>query len=348
MKKAKLEKENIGSLCLVLAHFYRSGVPFGDAFVLMAEDEPEKEMEQMLTFMAEKADEGFLLADIFRETKVFPEYVCGLLEVGEQTGRMEECLQALADYYTTRSNMEKRLKTALLYPMVLLAVMLAVVVLLLVWVLPVFNEVYQQLGSELTGLAGGLLLLGDFLRKWIPLFLGVAILILAIAYLAYTQDGFQKKVLGIWRKLRKRGSLEEQRSQARFIQALSLGMQSGMLPQEAVELAGKLVAKDAVFQEKCEKCLKGLDEGASLPTALMNAGLMGKSDGRLSEVARKAGKGEEVLTQIGERLLEESEQAWEERMARIEPTVIVLMSILIGAILCSVLLPLIHMIASIG
>ena len=340
MKKAKLEKEMIGAWCLALAHLYHGGVSWGDAFVLMAEDEQEVELSQLLSSMAIQADQGASLAQVLQETGRFPEYVCGLIQVGEQTGKIEECLLALSDFYSRRSRMEKQIKTALLYPMVLLGVLMAVVLLLLVWVLPIFEDVYQQLGSQLTGLAGGLLLFGAFLRKMLPVLGALVVIVGTVVFWGSRHPKYQKKFLKLWQN--------EQIQEARFVQALSLGLQSGMLPQEAVSLAMGLVDADSDFQKRCQECLDQLDGGELLPVALQKAGLLGKADGRLYEYARKAGKGEEMMTQIAERLLEESELAWENRLARIEPTLIVLMSILVGTILCSVLLPLIHMIAAIG
>lgn len=348
MRKAKLEKGIIGDWCLALVHLYRSGVPWGDAFALMAEDEPEEELRDLLVHMSERADEGILLAQVLQETDLFPEYVCGLIQVGERTGRMEECLQALSDFYRKRSQTEKRLKTAMMYPLVLLSVLLAVVILLLVWVLPIFGEVYQQLGSQLTGLAGGLLFFGSLLRKCMPVVCVLMALLLAGVLLGFYHEGFQNWLLGIWHKHRGGKGIDGQMSQAHFIQALSLGMQSGMMPQEAVELAKGLVDSSPAFRIRLEDCVARLDAGETLPIALEKTGLLGKADGRLYEYARKAGKGDEMMAQIAERLMEDSEQALEERFARIEPTLIVLMSVLVGAILCSVLLPLIHMMSAIG
>ena len=99
-----------------------------------------------------------------------------LAEVGERSGRMEESLTALADYYDERCRMERRLRSALLYPAVILLLMLVVMVVLLTKVLPVFNDVYASLGGRLTGVAGGLLALGQALDAALPWLCGLLVL----------------------------------------------------------------------------------------------------------------------------------------------------------------------------
>ena len=92
-----------------------------------------------------------------RDRGRFPAYVSTLTDVGERVGRIEQTLTSLSRYYENRERMDRRMQAALLYPAMLILVLLAVAVVLLVWVLPVFNDVYAQLGTGLTGFAGSLL-----------------------------------------------------------------------------------------------------------------------------------------------------------------------------------------------
>ena len=94
---------------------------------------------------------------------------------------MEESLTALADYYDERCRMERRLRSAVLYPAVILLLMLVVMVVLLTKVLPVFNDVYASLGGRLTGVAGGLLALGQALDAALPWLCGLLVLAVSAA-----------------------------------------------------------------------------------------------------------------------------------------------------------------------
>lgn len=348
MKQLKLTNEEVGTFCLALAHLYHAGIGTGDALALLAEDESAAEIRELLFDMSRWADEGVPLAQIFRQAGCFPSYVCNLMDVGEQVGKAEETLNALACYYEGRARMDRQLKTALLYPSVLLVVLLAVVVILLVWVLPVFNDVYAQLGSRLTGLAGGLLAMGSALRAVMPVLcvLLAAGVIFAIGTAASSQ--LRETLLSKWRSMQGDRGVTRQINTARFAQALSMGMSSGLTAREAVELAAGLAEGTPAFQVRCQNCLNGLDEGRSLPDALRETELLSKAECRLLEAGLRGGSGETVMEQVSRRLLEESEGALEALTGKIEPTLVVVMSVMVGVILLSVMLPLMHIMTAIG
>lgn len=348
MKQLRLTNEDVGALCLSLAHLYHAGIGGGDALALMAEDEPAPERRECLAAMSRRADEGASLSVVFREAGCFPTYVCALLEVGERAGKTEETLNALAQYYERRALIDRRIRTALLYPAVLTVIMLAVVVILLVWVLPVFNDVYAQLGSRLTGVAGGLLVLGSVLRKIMPLLcvlLGAAVV---AAALLSAVPSLRERLAEKWSKARGDKGVNRQINTARFAQALTMGMSSGMAAREAVELAAGLAEGSDAFEERCRRCMAQMDEGASLAAALREAQVLSGAECRLLEAGLRSGSGEKAMEQIARRRLEESEGALEAIAGRVEPTLVVVMSVLVGVILLSVMLPLMHIMTAIG
>lgn len=348
MGKNPLTNEELGSFCLTMAHLLHAGIGVGDALVLSAEDEERPDRRALLEELSRSADEGMPLSRALRLSGQFPAYVCGLLEVGERVGRTEETMGALAGYYEGRVRLDRRLRSALLYPAVLLAVLLCVVVILLVWVMPVFNDVYEQLGSRLTGVAGVLLAFGAALKSALPvLCVLLALLCLEAGVLALCPD-LREKILTAWKKRKRDTGVTGQILRARFIQALALAVNSGMGDWEAVELAGRLAEENAAFRTRCAQCLHLVEEGATLAAALGETGLLSRSDRRLLETGIRSGGGEQVLDQIARRMLAESEEALEEQTARIEPTLVVVMSVLVGVILLSVLLPLMNIMNAIG
>jgi len=344
----QLTHEQIGSLCRALAHLVHAGIGTGDALALLAEDESGAEEHALLETLSRQADEGSSLARSFRQAGCFPDYVCGLMEVGERLGRTEDTLTALAGYYENRARMERRLREALLYPSVLLAVLLAVVVILLVWVLPVFNDVYARLGSRLTGVAGGLLALGSVLGRLMPALCVLLAAVVLLAVLAAKSEAARKTLLGAWRSRHGDRGIARRISAARFAQALSMAMSGGLNDCEAVELAMNLAGENEAFRRRCASCLAKLEGGATLSTALRETELLNKGSCRLLEAGIRSGSGEAAMERIALRMLEESEQALEELTGRIEPAVVVAMSVLVGVILLSVMLPLMHIMTAIG
>ena len=348
MKQEKLTNEEIGELCLALAHLYHAGIGMGDAFALMAADQERPEFAKLYSVMARQADDGSPLSGIFRESGRFPDYVCALLEVGERVGKSEETLNALARYYEGRSAMSRRLRTALLYPSVLVCVLLAVVVVLLVWVLPVFNDVYARLGSGLGGFAGGLLAVGAGLRKIMPLLCVLLAAAVVFAILAALSANLRAVLLSFWRGYCGDKGISRKINSARFAQALAMGLCSGLTDREAVDLAAGLSDGSDGFRLRCERCLKKLEEGGSLSAALRESELLSRADCRLLEAGIRSGHGADVMEQIALRLMEEGEGALESLTGKIEPALVLLMSVMVGIILLSVMLPLMHIMTAIG
>ncbi len=348
MKQSKLHDTQISSLCRVLAYFCHAGVSPGNALASLADDETAPDEKKLLSIMAGKADEGLPLDEIFRQAECFPDYVCSLLSISEQLGCTENALNALADYYDSRARMTAQMKRSLLYPAVLLAVMSAVIVILLGWVLPVFNDVYARLGSSLTGLAGGLLTLGILLRKAMPF---VCVLLVPAAafgvFLAFS-PGARGKLLRAWDKAHGDKGVFREIHTARFMQALVMGMNSGLNDSEAAELASRLAEGSDGFQKRCTSLVNKLYEGAELSTAMREAGLLSSSEYRLLTAGTRSGSREQAMEQIARHAIEESEQALEDLTGRIEPAAELVMSVLIGVILLSVMLPLMNIMTTIG
>jgi type IV pilus assembly protein PilC len=135
---------------------------------------------------------------------------------------------------------------------------------------------------------------------------------------------------------------------ARFVQALSMALRSGMTDGEALSLAMELTEDAPNFRLRCEACRTAVDGGTTLPAALRESELLTAAQCRLLETARLGGTGEAAMEQLANRLLDDSAQALEERTAGVEPAVVAVLSVLVGVILLSVMVPLMQIMTAIG
>jgi len=345
MKEQTLTTKEISSLCETLSHLIHAGISEADALHILAQEEPLQYQKDILTEMAGKADRGQSLASVFHESRRFPPYVCALLEVGRQTGKTEETLSALGQYYEERARMDRTLRRALLYPTALFSVLLAVMVVLLIWVLPIFDDVYAQLGSHLTGLAGGLLALGAALKELLPVF---AVLFALVAPVLAIPPLRRKVITSLQHLWGDRGVMKGANN-ARFIQALSMALSSGMDNGESARLATSISQGDAPrFLRRCEECTALLEQGSTLANALEKARFLAPGDARLLEAGRRSGRSEAVLAHLSQRLTRESEEDLQQAPEKLEPALIIIACVLIGVVLLSVLLPLMNIMNAIG
>ena len=346
--KIQRSHEEISALCMELALFLRSGLDAAGGLSLLAQEESAGDMKSLLSSMADGMDMGRTLSAVFRESEQFPEYVCGLIAVGEQTGHLEEALRALSRYYEHRARLDRHLRSALMYPAVLLMIMLVMIVVLLTKVLPVFEDVYASLGGRLTGVAGGLLALGQALDAAMPvLCVLLALAVLLLAAFAGSR-GFRTRVLSVWRKRGGDRGVSRKLNMARFAQALAMGVSSGLTVEESLDLAAALLEDIPAAKRRCEVCREKLDDGAPLARAMNESGLIPAAECRLLELGVRSGCHDSVMAQIAERLSEEGDAALEARMNQIEPALVVIASVLVGAILLSMMLPLMNIMTAIG
>ena len=345
MKRRKLKPETLSVFCGALVQLIHGGIGLGDALVLMAEDEEDQEYGTLLEEMARGADDGASLTQLMDSTGVFPAYTCTLTQVGQQTGKLEEVLDALGSYYTARAQLRRQIRSALVYPAVLLMVLLAVAVVLLVWVLPVFGDVYAQLGVGMTGTAGFLMKLGAALKAVLP---GIGIALL-LAGVLLALGPVRSWLFGRWDRYFGDRGVGRKLLSAQFVYALSVAISSGMEVVEAAELASGIDrGKNVSFHSRCRACRDALELGDSLAVSLSKGGFLTPPERKLLDAAARSGRQDEMLWSIAQDLLGKSQEALAAQTARLEPALVVAGCLLIGGVLLSVMLPLLDIMNALG
>lgn len=343
----RLTNRQCSGLFRGLALLLHAGVPLADGIYLLAEEETDP-LCPLLTQIGGQLDQGRSFSDAAGQSGHFPDYVLGMLQVGEHTGRLEECCEALAAYFDERQHTADRLRSALVYPAMLLLLMLAVIGVLLVKVLPVFDRVYATLGSRLTGIAAGLLQLGRLLQAAMPVLLVVLGLIAATALAAVLVPSFGSFLARVLKQhFGDRGVLRSFNN-AHFARALSMGLSSGLPAEEAAALAQTLLADRPAASQRCSECVALLAQNVALPEALRRTGLLSAADGRMLAVGLRSGRGDRVMEEVADRMNEEAAARLEETLAQVEPAMVLAASLLVGAILLTVMLPLMNIMSSIG
>ncbi len=333
-----LSHGNIAHLCRSLALLLHSGITPAQGCQLLAR---EGAVPKGLT---EELDQGIPLSDAMDKTGVFPPVVPALVRVGEETGNLEAALNALADQFDYRRRTGEQLRQALAYPCLILLLMLAVLTVLLVQVLPVFQRVYASLGGSLTGPGAWLLELGKGLKMALPA-LGLVILVVGAAgmYL-FRHPEIGKSLLA---PLADRGLLRRFRN-ARFVRALAMGMNSGLTAESSAELAGLLLEDSPKSAARYHRLQEALAAGEDLAEALEVGGFLSPAQSRLLAVGLRSGSGESIMALLAQQLEEEACRALEAAAGRIEPTLVLIASALVGGILLTVMLPLLNILSLIG
>lgn len=329
-----------------LASLLHGGLSLADGAYLLARE--EKALSPLLRDLGQQLDQGRDLSLAMKESGAFPAMAWAMVSVGEETGRVEEALGFLAEFCEERCRTRRLLRQSLAYPCLILALMLGVIGVLLVKVLPVFDQVYASLGSGLTGIAGGLLTLGQWLEgalPALPVLLGV---VLALAALYRWCAPFRKGIRDLYQKHWGDRGIARRFHNARFARALAMGIGSGLNTEEALTLAGQLLSDSPGAAERCRYAAELVRGGMDLAQALQEAELLPPSRGGLLAVGLRSGSADRMLEDVAQWMEEDARQALEDRVSRVEPAMVLLCSALVGLILLSVMVPLLEIMGTLG
>jgi len=333
--------------CKNLSLQLHAGIPMAEGIHLLAQDE-DPSLGGILLEMGAGLDRGEGLDEVLEQAGCFPEYVPAMVKIGQQTGKLEQTLDALGAFYDRRDQQKRQLGKALAYPCMVFVLMLVVVAVLLIKVLPVFDGIYASLGSRLTGVAGWLLQLGAALEKALPVLAVILAAGLVLGLLYFKIPGIRSRVNHWYRSRFADRGIGRKFSNARFAQALAMGLSSGLSLEESIALAENLLKEIPGAARRCRQAAQALEQGEPLAQALQQARLLPPAESRMLTVGLRGGNADQVMEQIARRLSDQAEEALEDRAAGIEPALVLLASGLVGIILLSVMLPLMNIMAAIG
>lgn len=344
MRKKNLTDVELSAFCLELALLLHAGYPMAEGLHLLYEESGSP----MLSKLCNRMDEGSSLAGALRESGAFPDYLCHMAETGERTGRAEAAFRSLSAYYENRRQLGKRIRSALLYPAVLLLLMLLVIVVLLAKVLPVFDEVFRQLGGSMTGLAGGMLCFGQMLDGALPILAVLMLMMVGVIAAVVASDSLRQFFLRSWQRRFGDRGIGESVAASRFAAALSMGLMSGLPLEEALRAAAVFHDENPVLRRRMEDCIARLERGGGLAEALRESHVLPAAYCRMLALGIRSGSGDTVMEEISRRMESDAADAIETLVSRVEPTMVLLTSLMVGVILLSVMLPLMNIMSAIG
>ena len=294
----------LSGFCSQMAMILHSGISPLEGITIMLEDstsDREKDiLQQILDTLQETADFSLSL----KETGLFPSYLVHMVQIGEETGTLDEVMSALSEHYEREDSIAKSIRNAVTYPMIMIGMMLVVILVLLVKVMPIFNQVFVQLGTEMTGFSGALMHIGNAISRYsVVLVILLAAIAAALFFGSRTEKG--KAVLARFAKhFRFFSSMAQQRAGCRFADVMNLALRSGLTPERGLELAAML-NQDPDFQIKLEACQKQVNEGEDLSHALFSSGILTGTYARLASIGQKTGSMDQVMKQVSDMYQEE-------------------------------------------
>lgn len=336
----------ISSFCGQVAMILRSGISSIEGITIMLEDASSPEEKKILQAILENMQETGSLYQALADTKLFPSYMLHMIQIGEETGTLDEVMAALNLHYDREDSIAKSIRNAVTYPLIMAGMMIVVIIVLLVKVMPIFNQVFIQLGTEMTGFSRTLMNLGNTINRYSIVFAAALILITGLILFGTRTTSGRQICRSFGYRFKFTRMIYEEIAACRFAGGMALTLSSGLNPERSIELVSAL-NDDGHFQEKINSCRHLLDEGKALPEALHTTGIFTGMYAHMVSIGGKTGTMDQVMDKISGLYQDDIDTRMNNGLAVLEPTLVIALSLIVGVILLSVMLPLMGIMSSI-
>lgn len=337
--------DEVSVFCEQVALMLSAGMRLHDGVEAVRDGLPEKSRD-LYRVLSDTVDQTGSLYEGLVAAGGFPDYMVEMTRIGEKTGKLEQVMQNLSYYYRREGRIRRSIANAVVYPLVLGVMLACVIIVLVTRVLPIFEQVLGSMGMGMSGAGMALMTFGMTAGKVI-LILVAALIVLTIAVFVLMRTKYRGRVLSLLRRffppLRR---INRKLSATRFASVMSMMLQSGFPMEDALAIAPSILPDDLV-RERLAEMDAAVKEGMPFSDALEKTGMFDELHNRMIHMGFAAGQVDSVMAKIADIYEEEVDGGISGLISVIEPAMVALLSIVIGAILLSVMLPMAGVIASI-
>ena len=339
-KKANksLTAAELSSFCGQVALILEAGLPLYDGMETLAEGDEAGVEAEFYRAVSRGVNETGSLGEALRSDERCPGYLAEMVAIGERAGQLEKVMRGLEKYYAREERIRSSITGAVTYPLVLGGMLVAIVLILLWRVLPVFRRVLESMGVSANESGRRMMQLGSVVG-WTVLLTVAAAIAAGLVTAALLRTSRREQVLE-----RLRGAfpaaarLNTRLNASRAAGVLSMTLSGGFRTDEAVEMAAHVLT-DRTMRQKMEQVRTGIAEGRPFTDLVAEARLFDRLHDRMIRMGGATGHEDQVLSRLADLYEEQAEEDIARLISIVEPTLIALLSIVIGAVLLSVMLP---------
>lgn len=339
MTNHKLSDARREALYAELHALLGAGLDFSAAFRLLIEGESDRKMKALLEAIYADVVRGRTLDEAMLGCGAFRALECGVVRIGDQTGRLPDTLDFLRGYYRKKAAQRRMISSAVSYPTVILAVAAAVVAFMLAVVVPMFEEVYARMGGELPALTRTIIALSNAF----PAYAASTVIAGGGLYLLYRANCRSERVQH-WRAtiilhLPVVGEIVRKNMQAQCCKLLELLCMSGVPLLTGIGMLREVI-EFYPYRKSFDLITRWLERGDTFAAALARfPALYDRKLVALARVAEETNRLPEMLRRQAEMLTEELEYAIRHMGAMLEPALILLVGMLVAVILIAMYMP---------
>lgn len=342
---ARFKQRGLTSIDLALvtrqfATLLAAGLPIEECLLAVSEQTEKQHIKSLLISIRSKVVEGHSLALAFGEhPEAFSGLFCATVAAGEKTGHLDDVLLRLADYTEQQAMMRQKLKTALIYPAMIVLVAVSIVGFLLEYVVPKMVAVYSHMNQALPLMTTILIAISAFVAGC-GLYILIAVIVGIYCWRRALKNSaeLRKRTHVFLLKLPLIGNAMKTADTARFARTLSILTGAGVPAMEAMMVSAKLISTIPIRQS-VEEAINRVKEGTSIHLALKQTGYFSPMSVHMIASGEASGELENMLGRVAQHQEGEITRLIDVALALFEPAIILLMGAVVLFIVLAVLLP---------
>jgi type IV pilus assembly protein PilC len=348
IRRKKVKEKDIVVFTRQFATMIDAGLPLVQCLEILSSQQDNATFKEILLKVKGDVEAGSTFAEALRKHPVvFNELFCNLVAAGETGGILDTILNRLAAYIEKAMNLKKKVRGAMVYPGVVLSVAIVVVSALLLFVIPVFQKMFADMGGTLPAFTQLVINLSDFIRKYFYVVAGMLIVLFVIFRRYYKTEKGREVVDDYLLRIPIFGPLIRKVAIAKFTRTLSTMLSSGVPILDALEIVAK-TSGNKIIEKAVLKTRLSIGEGKTIAEPLGACGVFPPMVVQMISVGESTGALDSMLSKIADFFDDEVDAAVAGLTAALEPLLMVFLGGVIGAVVIAMYLPIFQMASVLG
>ena len=335
----KLKPRDLSVFCRQFVSILESGVAMKEALVMLEEQTENKTLEKSIAEVLTNIEKGNSLADAMRgESHVFPPMLINMVEAGESSGNLEMAFSRMAEQFEKEAKLKATVRKATVYPIVLIFACIGVIGVMLLYVIPIFIDMFKEIDMEMPAFTMFVMGLSEWAGTHVYIIVGVAVAIFAAYQAYYRTEGGRKNIDRIKMKMPLFGQLVVKSNCSRFARTASTLLAAGVPMIDCLDIVSRIVNNihySMAIQNAREEVMKGIP----LSEPLRDAGIFPPMVYHMTGIGEETGNIEQMLNKLADYYDEEVEITTQTILAAMEPLIIVFMAVVVGSLVVASILP---------
>lgn len=343
-KKKKITPFDIAIFTRQMATMMKAGVPLVQSFDIVADGLENPSLRDLVLEIKSDVAAGNNFAGALRKhPKYFDDLFCNLVDSGEKSGALETMLDRVASYLEKTETLKKKVKKAMSYPIAVVVVAFIVTVILLIKVVPQFQQMFSNFGADLPVFTQFVVGISEWMQEWwLILLFSIAFFIYGFKEIKTRSEGFRDALDRFVLKIPIVGDIIDKSSVARFARVLSTTFAAGVPLVDALDsvagATGNVVYRDAVL-----KIRDDVASGTQLQFSMKSTGVFPSMAVQMVSIGEESGALDTMLDKVASYFEEEVDNLVDNLTTLMEPMIMAVLGVLVGGLIVAMYLPIFQM-----